>query len=334
MDRTQASGYVINTAGKRVYADKVPGQVQGTSLIAVDRTATQEEIVGAIEASGQTPDNNNLAQLQTAIAVLGNLPVWSLAFAKTIGGYPARFVVQDASSSGIFWVSTADNNLTTPGAANAAWRSLFTGYITQTASDARYILKAGDTSGGNQANSALFTSGSLMWGPNWSSSIKGQSGGQSAGDYAFAMFAQQLSGSYTAGILSLNGFQGHRDWRFNEDGHIYGPLGRLALLSDIPGTFAVSGNNWFWMKLPNGILIQGGNASYNASDGTNGTTVTLPTSFGASFIYAGGNDVGSNANSVTVMRINGSTIRLLGREVTSGTLQNTTMNYLCIGTAP
>ncbi|RUT27408.1 hypothetical protein C0V97_01160 [Asaia sp. W19] len=132
MDRTQASGYTTNAAGKRVYADKVPGQAQGTSLVAADRTATQEEIVGAIEASGQTPDPVNLAQLQAAIKVLGNAPVWSAAFAKLIGGYPNRFLVQDASSAGVFWLSTVANNLTTPGESGASWGNLFAGLATET----------------------------------------------------------------------------------------------------------------------------------------------------------------------------------------------------------
>jgi|GEM_PF-6865896 len=129
MDRTQASGYILNAAGKRIYGDKIPGQAQGTSLIAADRTATQEEIVGAIEASGQTPDNGNLAQLQAAIKVLGNAPVWSAAFAKLIGGYPNRFLVQDASSAGVFWISTADNNLTVPGAQGASWTNMLGDFL-------------------------------------------------------------------------------------------------------------------------------------------------------------------------------------------------------------
>lgn len=86
MDRTQASGYTTNTVGKRVYADKVPGTAQGTSLVAVDRTALQEEVVGAIELSGQAPSASNLAQLGLAIQILGNPPKWTAAAAAAIGG--------------------------------------------------------------------------------------------------------------------------------------------------------------------------------------------------------------------------------------------------------
>ena len=88
------------------------------------------------------------------------------------------------------------------------------------------------------------------------------------------------------------------------------------------------------MKFPNGWILQGGNATYYSADGATGTTIKLPMSFGAQFLIAVGHDIGSNANAVTVMRIDASTIRLLGREVTGGTLSNTAINYLCIGTAP
>lgn len=52
--------------------------------------------------------------------------IYNEDFATGISGYPAQALVQD--SSGNFWISTADNNLTTPGASGASWKSLFDGY--------------------------------------------------------------------------------------------------------------------------------------------------------------------------------------------------------------
>lgn len=56
----------------------------------------------------------------------GITPPWSSAFGQSIGGYPRNACVADPTTLGAFWISTADDNLTTPGASNAAWQSLFT----------------------------------------------------------------------------------------------------------------------------------------------------------------------------------------------------------------
>ncbi|MFT9070553.1 MAG: hypothetical protein ABF530_10010 [Acetobacter orientalis] len=50
--------------------------------------------------------------------------------AVAIGGYPLNAVVA-GTSPGTFWVSTADANVSVPGATDATWQSLFNGYATQ-----------------------------------------------------------------------------------------------------------------------------------------------------------------------------------------------------------
>lgn len=62
--------------------------------------------------------------------------------AAAFGGYPAKAIVADPNTTGVFWVSTADNNLTTPGASGAAWLSLFDAYYTKAQSDNRYLQPA------------------------------------------------------------------------------------------------------------------------------------------------------------------------------------------------
>jgi len=50
---------------------------------------------------------------------------FNLALASAFGGYPSKSIVADTSNLGVYWVSTADNNLTTPGASGASWQNLF-----------------------------------------------------------------------------------------------------------------------------------------------------------------------------------------------------------------
>ncbi|MFT9044571.1 gp53-like domain-containing protein [Acetobacter orientalis] len=51
--------------------------------------------------------------------------------AAAMGGYPLNAVVADTTTPGTFWVSTADANVSTPGADGATWQSLFNGYATE-----------------------------------------------------------------------------------------------------------------------------------------------------------------------------------------------------------
>lgn len=58
----------------------------------------------------------------------GMIGQYDASFAASLGGYPAGAVVA-GGTVGTFWVSTADNNMTTPGADNAAWQNLFANYL-------------------------------------------------------------------------------------------------------------------------------------------------------------------------------------------------------------
>jgi len=81
MDRTTASGYVLNADNRRVYADYTPGETDGTILVAADRTAIQEEIVGCIEGASLEPDASNLGQLWAAIKAAAAAAAKSVALA-------------------------------------------------------------------------------------------------------------------------------------------------------------------------------------------------------------------------------------------------------------
>ena len=69
----------------------------------------------------------------------GNIPKWTQDFANAIGGYPSGALAADPSTVGVFWVSTADDNTTQPGANGASWQSLFNGYATQAWSSSQFV---------------------------------------------------------------------------------------------------------------------------------------------------------------------------------------------------
>ncbi|MCP1215575.1 hypothetical protein NKW53_05780 [Acetobacter orientalis] len=105
----------------------------------------QEELVAFASAAGLALDKSNNAQTLAAARILfaaaerGVAP-YSAPLAKLIGGYPKYAIVVDAT--GVLWRSTADANMTVPGAEGAAWGLLFDGLATQTWTDGRYIKTA------------------------------------------------------------------------------------------------------------------------------------------------------------------------------------------------
>ncbi|GAN66935.1 hypothetical protein [Acetobacter orientalis] len=62
--------------------------------------------------------------------------------AVAIGGYPLNAVVADPATPGTFWVSTADANVSTPGADGATWQSLFSGYATEAWANGQFLRLA------------------------------------------------------------------------------------------------------------------------------------------------------------------------------------------------
>ena len=95
-------------------------------------------------AGGEPPrgqDMNGLLNLLSgAVQVLqaGYLGPFDANFAQGIGGYPAGAIVAGVLP-GAFWVSTADANVSIPGADGAAWQSLFNGYATQAWANGRFL---------------------------------------------------------------------------------------------------------------------------------------------------------------------------------------------------
>ncbi|MFT8419392.1 MAG: hypothetical protein ABF636_11280 [Acetobacter sp.] len=98
-------------------------------------------------AGGEPPrgqDMNGLLNLlSSALQVLqaGYLGPFDAGFAQSIGGYPLGAVVA-GTLPGTFWVSTAEANVSTPGAQGATWQSLFNGYATQAWSNTQFLQMA------------------------------------------------------------------------------------------------------------------------------------------------------------------------------------------------
>ncbi|MFH7813111.1 hypothetical protein ACH0C8_14345, partial [Acetobacter lovaniensis] len=95
-------------------------------------------------AGGEPPrgqDMNGLLNLlssATQVLQAGYLGPFDATFAQGIGGYPAGAIVSGATP-GTFWVSTADANVSIPGATGATWQSLFNGYATQTWANGQFL---------------------------------------------------------------------------------------------------------------------------------------------------------------------------------------------------
>ena len=90
MDRTTATNYVLNSAGKRVFRDRnLAAGLPGTQITAADLIAWQEEILAVIEGAGLTPDATNLAQMLAALRVL---------FAAKAGSASQAFAVANGTS--------------------------------------------------------------------------------------------------------------------------------------------------------------------------------------------------------------------------------------------
>lgn len=106
-------------------------------------------------AGGEPPRgqdmNGFLNRLSAAVQILqaGYLGPFDETFAQGIGGYPAGAIVS-GSSPGTFWVSTADANVSTPGADGAKWQSLFNGYATQAWTENQFVKST--VGGGDKGN--------------------------------------------------------------------------------------------------------------------------------------------------------------------------------------
>ena len=121
-------------------------------------------------------------RIANAVLKLSQISPFNSSFATATGGYKKYAIVSD--SSGNFWVSTADSNLTTPGAGGASWQSLFNGYATESWASDTFVGKAE----GDQDYSPLQAGVNKTSGEIWLSYLNSSG----SVEYAFA----QIAGDY------------------------------------------------------------------------------------------------------------------------------------------
>lgn len=226
MDRTTAAGY-ITVDGKRVYQDRDrPNGIAGTSLIAADRTAVQEELINLITGAGLTPDADDLTQVFKAVSQIATGS--ESAFLPISGGTLTGIVIGIAVSD---W----------------SRREL----VNALDADGRYVKKAGDTSTGSQYSSGWF-SGGINGGWNGARANTGDYGwtnglefgnpakdGKYRGTWSVTDVLNE--GSSNSSGLNLTGYDSAGktyQWYFSWNGNITTPKGLVAFQSDLSGYIA------------------------------------------------------------------------------------------------
>lgn len=232
--------------------------------------------------------NGFLNRLSRAIQVLqaGYVGPFNSTFAQAIGGYPAGAIVS-GSTPGSFWVSTADSNVTTPGASGATWKSLFDGYLTAAIAANTYVKRSGDTMSGILNNSS-WVAGGVGGGWNNNSPAVGEivftngiEFGNPAdnGDFRGTWSVTDVHGNGAADQsgLNLTGYDSTGtvyQWYFAWNGNIRTPKGSVAFQSDLDG----------YLKNANGGI--GGEQS--------GTSLVYQISAGRAFFSYNNNGAGGN----------------------------------------
>lgn len=266
--------------------------------------------------------NGFLNRLSRAIQVLqaGYVGPFNSTFAQAIGGYPAGAIVS-GSTPGSFWVSTADSNVTTPGASGATWKSLFDGYLTAVIAASTYVKKAGDTSTGTQYSTQFFSGG---FGGGWNGArtntgdygwTNGLAFGNPANDGKYrgtwtVTDVLNEGGSNSSG-LNLTGYDAAGttyQWYFAWNGKVTTPGGVLAFESDLSGYVA--------------------NTNPGIPGALTGTSLCVNPSDGRSYLaYSGNTKIASLAwysdvQTETQARVNAVTSEANARETADTTLQN------------
>lgn len=195
-------------------------------------------------------------RIANAILKLAQISPFNQSFAAAIGGYRKYAIVSD--SSGNFWVSTADQNVTVPGDSGAKWQSLFDGYLTQSNAASTYVKKSGDASTGTQYSSGWF----------WGGYNAGFGGGTATGALRWTNFGvafgnplASTNSSFSGNIcvsdvignvndnssgINMRGYDYRGtlyNWFFAWNGKVTTPGGVLAFESDLLAYFSAAPNS-------------------------------------------------------------------------------------------
>ena len=86
-----------------------------------------------------------------------------------------------------------------------------------------------------------------------------------------------------------------------------------------------------YQKLPGGLIVQWGGATFRETTGVTGEAITLPIAFPNGFLRVTGTDGGYGANSIGITIISKSQFRCWGRIVSSGAFSDTSFHWVAIG---
>ena len=86
-----------------------------------------------------------------------------------------------------------------------------------------------------------------------------------------------------------------------------------------------------YQKLPGGLILQWGGATFRETTGETGEVITLPIAFPNAFLRVTGTDGSYGANAVGIKIISKSQFRCWGRIVSSGSFSDTTFHWVAIG---
>ena len=119
---------------------------------------------------------------------------------------------------------------------------------------------------------------------------------------------------------------GNRRHSRRQNAGVWGAWVETPSMNDFTASLVASAG---YQKLPSGLIMQWGTASYVGTSGSTGLLVTLPITFPTGILSAWGSDSASSANSVGAAAVSTSTIRLWAKS--SSTYTTTTINYEAIG---
>ena len=86
-----------------------------------------------------------------------------------------------------------------------------------------------------------------------------------------------------------------------------------------------------YQKLPGGLILQWGGATFRETTGATGQVIALPISFPNAFLRITGTDGGYGANAIGITIIGKSQFRCWGRNVSSAAFSDTGFHWIAIG---
>jgi hypothetical protein len=138
----------------------------------------------------------------------GGLMVYNSAFSTAIGGYPQSAVVASATTAGIVWLNTVDNNTTNPDASGAGWVKFVTS-ATLVASPTRVLTLTSTTtltvqSGETRADVEVWAGG----GAGGGGSAVSYGGGGGGGEYRQGLITGLTTGQTIVATVGAGGAGG------------------------------------------------------------------------------------------------------------------------------